>query len=114
MLFISYSKMRFKSVLNKDLLAIVGDFAGSEHFFLTFTLTPKLGFLSKILITSRSLILNRIYYGKLNISHWKRITRASTIPSGKRLLAIGVDLWGVDEDCVKYLSDVQDFVLTIY
>ena len=108
--------MRFKSVLNADLLAIVGDLAGSEHFFLTFTLSPKLGYLSTIMVTSRTVIypMTRIYFGKLNISHWKRITRASTIPNGKRLLAIGVDLWGVDEDCVKYLKEVLDFVLTIY
>ena len=108
--------MRFKSVLNADLLAIVGDFAGSEHFFLTFTLTPKLGYLSTIMITSRTVIypMTRIYNGKLNISHWKRITRASTIPNGKRLLAIGVELWGLEDDLVKYLTDVRDFVLTIY
>ena len=108
--------MRFKCLLNADLLAIVGDFAGSDHFFLTFTLTPKRGYLSTIMITSRKFIypMTRIYKRKLNISHWKPITRANTIPNGKRLLAIGVSLWGVEDDLVKHLTEVRDFVLTIY
>ena len=48
------SKRRnYKSVLNSDLLDIIGSFAGDENYQLKFTLSPRRGYLSKIMLISR-------------------------------------------------------------
>ena len=132
--------MRRKCVLNSDLLDIIGDYAGSEFFFLKFTLTPKRGYVSKIMVVSRNYKypMNRNYfrvlntpYGKphwkpisrlknshkprkLKVSHWKPISRLNSLPDGKKLLALGIKMWGVNDKLVKQLTEVTDFVLQIY
>ena len=51
---ITMTKRRnYKSVLNSDLLDIIGSFAGDDNYQLKFTLSPQRGYLSKIMLVSR-------------------------------------------------------------
>ena len=46
-------RRNYKSVLNSDLLDIIGSFAGDDNYVLKFTRSPQRGYLSKIMLVSR-------------------------------------------------------------
>ena len=132
--------MRLKCLLNADLLAIVGDYSGSEYFFLRFTLTPKRGYLSKIMVVSRNYkhrkkgkffrVLNtphglpywkplrRLKYSRtprrLEVSHWKPVTRFDALPKVEKIVALGKTGWGLHDNEMKQLIETTDFFLSIY
>ena len=63
----------YRTPLSKDLLQLIGEFCGSEHTRLRFSITPKRKFLGRIYVQFKSSVENRFYEKRLKTKNWHTV-----------------------------------------